>query len=175
MRSLVIIPTYNEGENLSHLLPAVLNADCDLDILVVDDGSPDGTGELAESFAGQTSRVRVLQRGSKQGLATAYAEGFKYALARPYERIIQMDADFSHRPQDLPRLLRAAEGADVVIGSRNVPGGRAEDWSPLRRLMSKGGSFYARTLLKLPIRDCTGGSKCFRRGVREHRLRQPEG
>jgi dolichol-phosphate mannosyltransferase len=167
MRSLVIIPTYNERENISRLIPAVLEADRELDVLVVDDGSPDGTGELAESFARRTSRVRVLQRGSKQGLATAYVEGFKYALARPYERIIQMDADFSHRPQDLPRLLRAAEGADVVIGSRNIPGGQTENWSPLRNLISKGGSFYARALLKMPIRDCTSGFKCFRREVLE--------
>ncbi len=167
MRSLVIIPTYNERENLPRLIFAILATDRELDVLVVDDGSPDGTGELAESFAGQTSRVRVIQRGSKQGLASAYVEGFKYALARPYKRIIQMDADFSHRPQDLPRLLRAAEKADVVIGSRNVPGGRTEDWSALRRLISKGGSLYARTLLKLTVRDCTSGFKCFRREVLE--------
>ena len=167
MRSLAIMPTYNERENLSRLILEVLSADPDLDVLVVDDGSPDGTGELAESFARQTSRVRVIHRGSKQGLATAYVEGFEYALARDYELIIQMDADFSHRPQDLPRLLRAAEDADVVIGSRNVPGGRTENWSALRRLISRGGSFYARTLLKLPIQDCTSGFKCFRREVLE--------
>ena len=167
MRSLVIIPTYNERENLSRLIFEVLAADCQLDVLVVDDGSPDGTGELAESLARQTSRVRVIQRGSKQGLATAYIEGFKYALAYHYELIIQMDADFSHRPQDLPRLLGAAEDADVVIGSRNIPGGRTENWSALRCLVSRGGSIYARTLLELPIRDCTSGFKCFRREVLE--------
>lgn len=167
VRSLVIIPTYNERENLSRLIPAVLGADHNLDVLVVDDGSPDGTGELAESFARRTSRVRVIQRGSKQGLASAYVEGFKYALARSYGRIVQMDADFSHRPQDLPRLLEAAEGADVVIGSRNVPGGRTENWSMLRSLISRGGSLYTQTLLKLPVQDCTSGFKCLRREVLE--------
>ena len=167
MRSLVIIPTYNERENLSRLILEILAADCELDVLVVDDGSPDGTGALAESLTRQTSRVRVIQRGSKQGLATAYVEGFKCALAHHYELIIQMDADFSHRPQDLPRLLRAAEDADVVIGSRNIPGGGTENWSALRCLVSRGGSLYARTLLELPIRDCTSGFKCFRREVLE--------
>jgi dolichol-phosphate mannosyltransferase len=167
MRSLAIIPTYNERENLSRLILEVLSADPELDVLVVDDGSPDGTRELAESFARQTSRVRMIQRGSKQGLASAYVEDFEYALARDYELIIQMDADFSHRPQDLPRLLRATEEAEVVIGSRNVPGGRTENWSALHRLISRGGSFYARTLLKLPIQDCTSGFKCFRREVLE--------
>src|SRR5919202_5099600 len=167
MSSLVIIPPYNEREHLSRLILEILAADCELEVLVVDDGSHNGTGALAESLTRQTSRVRVIQRGSKQGLATAYVEGFKYALAHYYELIIQMDADFSHRPQDLPRLLRAAEDADVVIGSRNIPGGGTENWSALRCLVSRGGSLYARTLLELPIRDCTSGFKCFRREVLE--------
>jgi dolichol-phosphate mannosyltransferase len=167
MKSLVIIPTYNERENLARLLLEILIADRDLDVLVVDDGSPDGTGELAQSFVRQTSRVRLLRRQGKQGLASAYVQGFQYALDRPYQRIAQMDADFSHRPRDLPRLLKAAQSADVVIGSRDVPGGRTEGWSALRRLISKGGSFYARALLGLRIRDCTSGFKCLRREVLE--------
>ncbi|MBV8909217.1 MAG: polyprenol monophosphomannose synthase [Gammaproteobacteria bacterium] len=167
MRSLVIIPTYNERENLESLLKGVLAADLSVDVLIVDDNSPDGTGELADGLAAVSNRVHVLHRASKLGLGTAYRAGFKYALARDYERIIEMDADFSHRPADLPRLLLAAMTEDVVIGSRNVPGGRAENWSPLRHLVSKGGSLYARFMLSLPVRDCTSGFKCFRREVLE--------
>ena len=167
MKSMILMPTYNERDNLALLVPAILEVHSALDILIVDDGSPDGTGELAESFAKHTDRVRVLQRGSKQGLGTAYVAGFRYALANRYEYIVQMDADFSHRPDDLPRLLRAAEEADLVIGSRNVPGGRVENWSLVRRFISKGGSLYARSLLGLSIKDCTGGFKCFHRSVLE--------
>jgi len=163
MRSLVIIPTYNERENLPALVPAVLAVDPQLELLVVDDNSPDGTGRLADALARETGRVHVLHRLEKQGIGTAYVAGFRYALAGGYERIVEMDADFSHRPADLPRLLEAARFADVVIGSRNVPGGRVIGWSPLRHVISKGGSLYARLLLGLPIRDCTGGFKCFRR------------
>lgn len=167
MRALVIVPTYNEQENLPRLVSALLNEAPSLEVLVIDDGSPDGTGEIAESLARETGRVRVLHRASKLGLGTAYVAGFEYALSHDYDYAIQMDADFSHRPEDLPRLLRAAESADLVIGSRNVPGGRIEDWSLLRRFVSKGGSLYARALLDLPIRDCTSGFKCFRREVLE--------
>jgi dolichol-phosphate mannosyltransferase len=167
MKPIVIIPTYNERDNLASLIPAIFDVDDALDILVVDDGSPDGTGELVETFIEQTTRVQMLQRGSKQGLGTAYLDGFQYALARRYDYMVQMDADFSHRPEDLPRLLTAAKDADLVIGSRKVPGGRVENWSFVRRFISKGGSFYARTLLGLPIKDCTGGFKCFRRHVLE--------
>jgi len=165
MRTLVIIPTYNERDNLGPLVAAVLAVDPALQILVVDDGSPDGTGDLAEALALETGRVCVLHRAGKQGLGSAYVAGFRYALARDYECVVEMDADFSHRPQDLPRLLRAAETADVVVGSRNVPGGQAEGWSMLRHAISKGGSLYARTLLGLPVRDCTSGFKCFRRAA----------
>lgn len=167
MRSAAIVPTYNERENLSLLVPEVLEADRELDVLVVDDGSPDGTGELAERLGRETGRVRVLHRTGKQGLGTAYVEGFRVALNLGYERIVQMDADLSHRPEDLPLLLRAVEAADVVVGSRGVQGGRVENWSALRRLVSGGGSLYARTLLGLPIRDVTGGFKCFRREALE--------
>jgi len=163
MRSIVIIPTYNERDNLVPLVRAVLAVAPALDVLLVDDNSPDGTGALADDLARETNRVRVLHRASKQGLGTAYVAGFRYALAHDYAYIVQMDADFSHRPEDLPRLLRVAARSDVVIGSRAVSGGRVENWSPLRHLISKGGSLYARTLLSLPIKDCTGGFKVFHR------------
>jgi dolichol-phosphate mannosyltransferase len=165
MRTLVIIPTYNERENLQPLVEAVLAVDSDLHILVVDDNSPDGTGDLAERLARDTGRVYVLHRAGKQGLGTAYLAGFKYALQQDYGFIVEMDADFSHRPEDLPRLLAAARGADVVVGSRSVQGGRVENWSLLRRVISRGGSLYARLALGLTVRDCTSGFKCFRRDV----------
>ena len=163
VRSLVIIPTYNERENLPSLVQEILEVDLELDILVVDDHSPDGTGVLAEALAAQTGRLLVIHRPGKLGLGTAYLDGFRYALAHDYERVVQMDADFSHRPQDLRRLLDASAGADVVVESRNVPGGQVENWSRLRHLVSQGGSLYTRLLLGLPVHDCTGGFKCFRR------------
>ena len=163
VRTLVIIPTYNERANLESLIRAVLATDPGIDILVVDDSSPDGTGALAEALAKETGRVRVLHRAGKQGLGTAYLAGFRFGLGHGYDRLVEMDADFSHRPEDLPRLLRAAETADVVVGSRNVPGGQVEGWSWLRQLISRGGSLYARLLLGLSVQDCTSGFKCFRR------------
>ena len=167
MQALVVIPTYNERQNLPLLVHALLGTMPHLEVLVVDDGSPDGTGEVAEHLAEETGRVRVLHRAAKLGLGSAYVAGFGYALSKDYPYVIQMDADFSHRPEDLPCLLRAAESADLAIGSRDVPGGRAEDRSLLRRFVSKGGNLYARTFLDLPIRDCTSGFKCFRREVLE--------
>jgi dolichol-phosphate mannosyltransferase len=140
----------------------LLTTDPVLEILVVDDNSPDGTGRLAEALARENPRVHAFHRPAKRGLGTAYVSGFVYALENGFDRVVEMDADFSHRPEDLPALLAAAESADVVIGSRNVRGGRAVDWSPLRHLVSKGGSLYARRLLGLPVRDCTSGFKCFR-------------
>jgi dolichol-phosphate mannosyltransferase len=163
MRSIVIIPTYNEAENITLLVTALLEADSTLEVLIVDDNSPDGTGALADTLATETGRVHVMHRAGKQGLGTAYIAGFRHALEQGYDCIVEMDADFSHRPEDLPKLLQAAETTDVVIGSRNVPGGQVIGWSPLRNIISKGGSFYARLLLGLPIHDCTGGFKCFRR------------
>jgi dolichol-phosphate mannosyltransferase len=165
VRALVILPTYNEHENLPRLVPAILAVDPGLDVLVVDDNSPDGTGEQAEEIASGEARVRVLHRPGKLGLGSAYVEGFRYALRHGYDLVIEMDADFSHRPEDLPSLLLAAESADVVVGSRRVPGGRTVGWSWVRTLISDGGSRYARILLGLPIRDCTGGFKCFRRSA----------
>lgn len=168
MRCLCIIPTYNERENLPRLVPDLLGRVSGLEVLVVDDGSPDGTADVAGELAEATGRVQVLRRARKMGLGSAYVTGFGYALEHGYDYVIQMDADLSHRPKDLPRLLATArEGAGVVVGSRYVPGGRVEDWSIVRRLVSKGGSFYARILLGLPIRDCTSGFKCFRREALE--------
>jgi len=163
MGPIVITPTYNERENITPFVTAVLAIDPSLHVLVVDDNSPDGTGEVAEDLAATTGRVHVLHRPGKQGLGTAYVRAFQYALAHGYEYIVQMDADLSHRPEDLSRLLDAAPGADLVVGSRYVPGGQVENWSPLRRSISKGGSLYARTLLSMPVKDCTSGFKCFHR------------
>jgi dolichol-phosphate mannosyltransferase len=165
VHALVILPTYNERENLPRLLPAVLGIDPGIDVLIVDDSSPDGTGELADQMAGAEPRVRVLHRPSKQGLGRAYVAGFAYALAGDYELVAEMDADFSHRPEDLPLLLSAASSADVVVGSRNVAGGGTVGWSRTRKFVSRGGSAYARFLLRLPVKDCTSGFKVFRRNA----------
>jgi dolichol-phosphate mannosyltransferase len=167
MQTIVVIPTYNECENLSPLITQLLSLNDSLDVLVVDDNSPDGTGRLADALAAACPRVHALHRPEKQGLASAYVAGFSFALAHGYDRVVEMDADFSHRPQDLPRLLAATEQADVAIGSRNVSGGQAVNWSPLRHLVSKGGSAFARAALGLPIKDCTSGFKVFRRDALE--------
>ena len=159
----VVIPTYNERENLASLVTQLLRCQPNLDVLVVDDNSPDGTGAIADGIAAEEPRVAVLHRTSKDGLGSAYLAGFRQALTGPYDYVAQMDADFSHRVEDLPNLIAAVERADVAIGSRNVEGGHAVDRTPLRRLISAGGSLYARGLLGLPVRDCTGGFKCFRR------------
>jgi dolichol-phosphate mannosyltransferase len=162
-RGVVVIPTYNERENLASLVRQLLESQPNLDVLVVDDNSPDGTGAIADALAADEPRVSVLHRAGKDGLGSAYLEGFRRVLADPYEYVAQMDADFSHRVEDLSALIAGMERADVVIGSRSVPGGGAVARSPIRRLVSAGGSLYARGLLGLPVRDCTGGFKCFRR------------
>ncbi len=167
MRPMVIIPTYNEHDNLEPLVGAVLAVDPAIQVLVVDDNSPDGTGDLAQQLARDTGRVDVLRRPGKLGLGSAYVAGFAFALAHGYTHMGEMDADGSHRPEDLGRLLAAANDADVVIGSRNVPGGRTEGWALPRQLISKGGSLYARVILRLRMKDCTSGFKCFRREVLE--------
>jgi dolichol-phosphate mannosyltransferase len=167
MRPIVIIPTYNECANLARLVAALFAQNNSLDVLIVDDNSPDGTGQLAERLADEDARVHVMHRAGKLGLGTAYVAGFQYALAHGYDLVVEMDADFSHRPQDLPALLAATQAADVVIGSRNVPGGQVLNWSPLRHAISKGGSAFARIVLGLPIRDCTSGFKAFRREALE--------
>ncbi len=166
--ALVIIPTYNERDNLEPITSAVLAAEPRVDILVVDDSSPDGTGELADALAAKQPRIHVLHRAQKQGLGKAYLHAFSWALERKYRYVIEMDADFSHDPGYLPRLLKEAEGgADLVLGSRYVPGGGTVNWGLARKVLSQGGSLYARTILGLGIRDLTGGFKCFNRKVLE--------
>ncbi len=164
-RACVVLPTYNERENVPQIVPAILAAAPGLDVLIVDDNSPDGTGALADQLAARDPRVRVLHRACKEGLGRAYLAGFAEALQRGYGRILEMDADFSHDPARLPALL--ATDADLVLGSRYVPGGGTVNWGLGRRLLSKGGSLYARTILGISIRDLTGGFKCFRRRVLE--------
>jgi dolichol-phosphate mannosyltransferase len=165
---MVCLPTYNERENLEPMLRAlgeVLGPDDR--VLVIDDNSPDGTGELADRLAGELGFVDVLHRERKEGLGPAYLAGFRVALAERAEYVLELDCDFSHDPKDVPRLLAAAADADLVLGSRYVPGGSVENWGPLRRAISAGGSLYARLVLGVPIRDLTGGFKCFRRVVLE--------
>ena len=164
----VILPTYNEAENLERIVGAVLeHLPESRRVLIVDDNSPDGTGEIADRLAAADESVSVLHRKLKEGLGPAYLAGFRVALDGGAERIIEMDADFSHDPSYLPRLIEATERADLAIGSRYVPGGGITEWGPMRRFISRGGSAYARVALGLPIRDLTGGFKCFRRIVLE--------
>jgi len=166
--ALVCIPTYNEIDNIEPITRAVLEADARVDILVVDDNSPDGTGHQADRLAANQPRLHVLHREKKQGLGRAYLHAFRWALEHGYSYILEMDADFSHDPRYLPKLLdEALGGADVVLGSRYVPGGGTVNWGVIRQLISQGGSLYARTLLGIPVRDLTGGFKCFRRQVLE--------
>jgi len=164
----VILPTYNEAENLERIVGAVLERlPAYGRVLVVDDSSPDGTGEIADRLASAEDSVDVLHRPRKEGLGPAYLAGFRVALDDGADRIIEMDADFSHDPADLPRLIEATEEADLAIGSRYVSGGGVTDWGPMRRFISRGGSAYSRLALGLPVRDLTGGFKCYRRQVLE--------
>jgi dolichol-phosphate mannosyltransferase len=167
VRACVCLPTYNERENLEPMLRAlgeVLGQDDR--VLVIDDSSPDGTGELADRLAAELPFVDVLHRERKEGLGRAYIDGFRIALERGAELILELDCDFSHDPKDVPRLIAAAGSADLVLGSRYVPGGGVRDWGALRRLISRGASLYTRLLL-MPVHDATGGFKCFRREVLE--------
>jgi dolichol-phosphate mannosyltransferase len=166
-RALVCVPTYDEKENVVAIVEAVLAAAPEVDVLVIDDNSPDGTGRLADEIAAREPRVHVLHRAGKEGLGKAYLAGFAWALARGYGLVLEMDADFSHDPRYLPAMLEAAREADLVLGSRYVPGGGTVNWGVVRKLISRGGSLYARTILRIPIRDLTGGFKCFRREVLE--------
>jgi dolichol-phosphate mannosyltransferase len=164
----VILPTYNEAENLERIVGAILeHLPPSRRVLVVDDNSPDGTGDIADRLAASDESIGVLHRDRKEGLGPAYLAGFRVALDGGAERIIEMDADFSHDPAYLPRLIEATERAELAIGSRYVPGGGVTDWGPTRRFISRGGSAYARVALGLPVRDLTGGFKCFRRVVLE--------
>jgi dolichol-phosphate mannosyltransferase len=167
----LVLPTYNEAENLEPLvraaLPELERSGHPHKLLVVDDDSPDGTGRIADRLAAELDAVEVLHRARKEGLGRAYLAGFGVALERGAGLVLEMDSDFSHDPADLPRLIAASEAADVVLGSRYVPGGGVTDWGPLRRSLSRGGSWYARVVLGLPVRDLTGGFKCFRSEVLE--------
>ena len=164
----LVLPTYNEAENLEPLvLAARLQLPAGSRILVVDDSSPDGTGATADRLAAKDDDLGVLHRPDKQGLGPAYVAGFRHALAGGARTVVQMDADFSHDPADIPRLLSAAADADLVLGSRYVDGGNVADWGPLRRTISRGGSAYARGVLGVEFRDLTGGFKAIRREVLE--------
>jgi dolichol-phosphate mannosyltransferase len=167
MRATICLPTYNEAENLERMIRALEPAGAQ--VLVIDDNSPDGTGAIADRLAAEFDWVNVLHRGRKEGLGPAYLAGFERALADGAELVVEMDCDFSHDPGDVPRLLAAAEdGADLVLGSRYVKGGSvSDDWGFIRRAVSSGGSVYARLILGVPVRDLTGGFKCFRRAVLE--------
>ena len=171
MRVVVCLPTYNERENVERMVVAldevVRRRYLDAHVLVIDDSSPDGTGELADSLAGRFPFLSVLHRPAKEGLGPAYLDGFLWALATDAARVVEMDCDFSHDPADLPRLVAASDDADLVLGSRYVQGGGTRNWGIGRRVVSRFGCFYARTLLGVPIRDLTGGFKCFRRTVLE--------
>ncbi|HLL05024.1 MAG TPA: polyprenol monophosphomannose synthase [Myxococcaceae bacterium] len=167
-RALVCIPTYNEAENIEPITQAVLEAEPRVDILIVDDNSPDGTGKIADTLAAREPRIRVLHREKKEGLGRAYLAAFRWAMAEGYTYIIEMDADFSHDPKYLPQFVDAAEGgADLVLGSRYVSGGGTVNWGTGRKIISRGGSLYARTILGVKVRDLTGGFKCFNRRVLE--------
>jgi dolichol-phosphate mannosyltransferase len=166
-QALICLPTYDERENLGPIVAAIHAAVPEVDVLVIDDASPDGTGALADELAARDARVKVLHRAGKEGLGKAYLAGFAWALARGYALVLEMDADFSHDPRYLPALLEKARQADLVLGSRYVPGGGTVSWGLGRKMVSRGGSLYARTILGVPVRDLTGGFKCFRRGVLE--------
>jgi len=168
MRSLVILPTYDEAENVIPLSREILVQDPDLDVLVVDDASPDGTGDLVEKESQGEPRLALLRREAKLGLGSAYLAGFRWGLERDHARVLTMDCDWSHHPRYLPAMLAAArDGADMVIGSRYVPGGALLDWPLHRRLLSRFANAYTRVLLRLPVRDCTAGFRCYSREVLE--------
>lgn len=165
--ALVIIPTYNEAENIGLIVGRVRAAVPEAHILVADDNSPDGTGKLADELAAGDDHVHVLHRKGKEGLGAAYLAGFVWALEAGYGVVVEMDADGSHQPEELPRLLTALSGADLVLGSRWVPGGRVVNWPKSREILSRGGSTYSRLMLDVPIRDVTGGYRAFRRETLE--------
>jgi dolichol-phosphate mannosyltransferase len=164
----LVLPTYDEAPNVERIVVAAREQLPDgARILIVDDNSPDGTGRIADRLEAELPSVSVLHRARKEGIGPAYVAGFRRALGEGAELVVQMDADFSHDPADLPRLIEAAAGADLVLGSRYVDGGAVTDWGPVRQLISRGGSAYARAVLGVPVRDLTGGFKVFRRDVLE--------
>ncbi len=165
MKALIVMPTYNERENITSIVEEILRYAPQVDILIIDDNSPDGTGAIADALHERFPNVSALHRAGKLGLGTAYIAGFRYALEHDYELVFEMDADFSHDPRYLPDLLAEAEHADLVIGSRYVRGGGTPNWSPLRRFISGGGNIFARIMLGLPIKDATAGYRCYRSKV----------
>ena len=167
-RFLVILPTYNEADNLPRIVPSILEQDPRIDVLVVDDDSPDGTGALADDLSQASDRVNVIHRSEKQGLGAAYIEGFRWGLERNYDLLFEMDADFSHRPDALPLFIEKARDFDIVLGSRYLDGRvTVINWPMSRLLISFFGSWYARFVTRLPVRDATGGFNCWRREVME--------
>lgn len=166
-RTVMVLPTFNEAENLAWIVGRLRAAVPTVDVLVVDDGSPDGTGDIADGLAARDTAVRVVHRAEKAGLGAAYLHGFRVALERGYDVIGEMDCDGSHQPEQLPRLLAALEDADLVLGSRWVPGGSVVNWPWTRQALSRGGNLYARLLLGIPVRDATGGFRVFRRSTLE--------
>ena len=168
-RAVLCLPTYNERENLEAMIDAlgdVLDTDRD-HVLVIDDGSPDGTGEIADRLAAERGWVSVLHRETKEGIGPAYIAGFRRALSEDAELVLELDCDFSHDPADVPRLIAATDDADLVLGSRYTPGGGTANWGLARRIVSRGGCLYAQVLLGMRVRDLTGGFKCFRRATLE--------
>lgn len=165
-KALIVVPTYNERDNVEDIAARLLATLADAELLFVDDNSPDGTGHLLDELAARQPRIHVLHRAGKLGLGTAYIAGFRWGLARDYELLFEFDADGSHDPKYLPHMVALAEGgADVVVGSRNVPGGGTLNWGLGRKLLSRGGSFYARTILGIDVHDVTAGFICWRRRV----------
>src|SRR5262245_49698967 len=168
-RAVLCLPTYNERENLEAMIEELGGAlDTARDVvLVIDDGSPDGSGDIADGLAAAHSWVSVLHRPEKQGIGPAYIAGFRWALAQGAELVLEMDCDFSHDPKDVPRLIAATDDADLVLGSRYAPGGGTANWGLLRRIVSRGGCLYAQAFLGMPLRDLTGGCECLRRVARQ--------
>lgn len=168
-RALVIVPTYNEADSIEELVGRLFEACGDaVDLLIVDDGSPDGTADLIEDMSRTRPAIHLLRRTHKQGLGTAYVAGFRWAIERDFQVVVEMDADLSHDPADVPRLLQRARDADLVVGSRYVPGGRVKNWGPLRTLLSRGGNLYARAWLGFDVKDSTSGFRAYRTSVLEN-------
>jgi dolichol-phosphate mannosyltransferase len=167
VKALVIVPTYNEAENIRELVPRILGQDPGMEILVVDDNSTDGTGALVDEIRATEPRLHVLHRPKKMGLGTAYVAGFRYALERDYDLVFEMDADFSHDPDSIPAFLEAVKDADLVLGSRYLNGVTVVNWPLSRLILSYGANVYTRIITGMPLKDATGGFKCFRRGTLE--------
>ena len=167
MSAILVLPTFNEKENLPNLVREIFDLKLDLDILVIDDNSPDGTGQLVDALIPDFPRLKVIHREGKLGLGSAYKRGFKYAMEHDYANILTMDADFSHRPKYLPAMIEAGQSHDLIIGSRYVPGGGAQNWTIARHIISRSANLYAKLLLGIKANDCTAGFRCYKRRVLE--------